>query len=155
MTEFMSCPTCESQQEVVFISRVERANMKNVDVVYNNMTYCCTKCNQEFDTAGTLDENLARARNAYARIVNTSIAGLKSMLLRDVAALCQYEPIAQVLHDIRKANIRGVFFGGTLRSLMLARLQQQKLGRPRDIDIVVIDTELDELRKHSCNRRKW
>lgn len=75
------------------------------------------------------------------------------MLLRDVAYLCRCrdglwsEPIVRTLWDIRRASIQAVFFGGTLRSLLLSRLQNQRLGRPRDVDIVVAGTSLDALRE--------
>ncbi len=93
---------------------------------------------------------------------NTTISQLKALLIEDVSSLCQYQdglwnkPIVQVLQDIRKANIRAVFFGGTLRSLLLSRLQDRQLGRPRDIDIVVADKNLDVLRErfHSIIARE-
>ncbi len=75
------------------------------------------------------------------------------MLLKDVAYLCRRrdrlwsEPIVRTLQDIRRANVRAVLFGGTLRSLLLSRLQDQRFGRPRDIDIVVAGTSLDSLRE--------
>jgi len=75
------------------------------------------------------------------------------MLLRDVAYLCRRrdrlwsEPIVHTLRDIREANVRAVLFGGTLRSLLLSRLQYNRFGRPRDVDIVVAGTSLDALRE--------
>jgi hypothetical protein len=84
---------------------------------------------------------------------NASISQLKAMLLKDVAYLCRQrdglwsEPIVHTLRDIRKANVQAVFFGGTLRSLLLSRLQDQRFGRPRDVDIVVAGTSLDALRE--------
>jgi hypothetical protein len=83
----------------------------------------------------------------------TTISRLKAMLLKDVAYLCQRhdrlwsEPIVRTLEDIRRANVRAVLFGGTLRSLLLSRLQEQRFGRPRDVDIVVAGTSLDALRE--------
>ncbi len=81
------------------------------------------------------------------------ISRLKAMLLKDVAYLCRRrdglwsEPIVRTLQDLRRANVRAVLFGGTLRSLLLSRLQDRRFGRPRDIDIVVADTSLDALRE--------
>lgn len=75
------------------------------------------------------------------------------MLLKDVAYLCRRhargwnEAIVCTLQDIRRANVRAVLFGGTLRSLLLSRLEDQRLGRPRDIDIVVAGTCMDALRE--------
>jgi hypothetical protein len=81
------------------------------------------------------------------------ISRLKAMLLKDVASLCSRrdrlwsEPIVHTLQDIRRANVRAVLFGGTLRSLLLSRLQNRRFGRPRDVDIVVAGTSLDALRE--------
>jgi len=72
------------------------------------------------------------------------------MLLADVARLCNgawSEPIVRTLRDIHSENVRAVLFGGTLRSLLLSRLRNQGLGRPRDIDIVVAGVSLDTLRE--------
>jgi len=77
---------------------------------------------------------------------------LKTSLLRDVSYLCHRadvkwsEPISQTLRDIRDMQAHAVFFGGTLRSLLLSRLQERRLGRPRDVDIVVSGTRVEELR---------
>jgi len=84
---------------------------------------------------------------------DATISQLKAMLLKDVAYLCRRrerlwsEPIVHTLRDIRRANVRAVLFGGTLRSLLLSRLQDQRFGRPRDVDIVVAGTSLDALRE--------
>jgi len=84
---------------------------------------------------------------------SATISSLKAMLLKDVAYLCRRrdrvwsEPIVDTLRDIRKANVRAVLFGGTLRSLLLSRLQYRRFGRPRDVDIVVAGTSLDVLRE--------
>lgn len=80
------------------------------------------------------------------------ILWLRELLLRDVTSLCQREDrlwsraIVDTLRDIRQANVRAVFFGGTLRSLLLSRLQRGRFGRPRDVDIVVAGVNLDSLR---------
>ncbi len=84
---------------------------------------------------------------------DATISQLKAMLLKDVAYLCRRddrlwtEPIIRTLREIREANVRAVFFGGTLRSLLLSRLRHHRLGRPRDLDIVVAGSSLDELRE--------
>lgn len=81
-------------------------------------------------------------------------ARLKEQLLHDVAVLYQRDdrawskPVVETLQRLRAANIRGVFFGGTLRSLILSRLQSGQFGRPRDIDIVVSGTTIEQLRQH-------
>jgi hypothetical protein len=79
---------------------------------------------------------------------------LKEQLRHDVASLYQRDgrewnkPIADTLRLLRHANVRAVFFGGTLRSLILSRLQSGRFGRPRDVDIVVSGTTLEQLRQH-------
>lgn len=82
-----------------------------------------------------------------------TITRLKAALLRDVAYVCRRadvkwsEPILHTLNDLRDLRGRAVFFGGTLRSLVLSRLLKRKLGRPRDIDIVVAGADISELRE--------
>jgi hypothetical protein len=82
---------------------------------------------------------------------DVTIARLKLLLRRDVADLCRRhdrvwsEPIGQTLREIRKAKIRAVLFGGALRSLVLSRLRYGRLGRPRDLDIVIAGTNVGEL----------
>lgn len=81
-----------------------------------------------------------------------AIRRLKAALLRDISYLCRRadvkwsEPILHTLRDIRDLQAHAVFFGGTLRSLLLSRLYRGRLGRPRDIDIVVAGAGIDELR---------
>lgn len=83
----------------------------------------------------------------------TTIQQLKAQLLRDVASLCRRsdrvwsQPIVQTLRDFRKAKLQAVFFGGTLRSLLLSRLRHQRPGRPRDVDIVVAGMSASDLRE--------
>lgn len=82
----------------------------------------------------------------------THITWLRKLLVKDVEYLCRRHncgwmaPIAQTLEDIRRAHMQAVLFGGTLRSLLLSRLLHRRLGRPRDLDIVVTGTDLDGLR---------
>jgi len=82
------------------------------------------------------------------------IAELKRWLLRDVAYLSHRSdlhwnnPIVETIRELRRAALPAVFFGGTLRSLLLGRLSTHKrLGRPRDVDIVVADVPMDTLRE--------
>src|ERR1700733_645372 len=80
-------------------------------------------------------------------------AKLKAWLLHDVAYLCRRAdrvwsaPIVRTLRDIREIPTRAVFFGGTLRSLLLTRVLHRRLGRPRDVDIVVEDATTEALRE--------
>lgn len=80
---------------------------------------------------------------------------LKACLRNDVAYLCHRvdrlwaEPIARTFRDLRESKSHAVFFGGTLRSLLLARMSPRRMtriGRPRDIDIVVDGINLEDLR---------
>lgn len=81
-----------------------------------------------------------------------AISQMKAQLLADVATLCDRNdrhwsrPIAHTLRDIREENVEAVLFGGTLRSLLLSRIQKSKFGRPRDIDIVIAGASLDKVR---------
>lgn len=79
---------------------------------------------------------------------------LKAQLLRDLAYLCcrkdiQWsEPITHMLGDIREMKLPAVFFGGTLRSLLLSRINNHpRIGRPRDVDIVINGATVDDLKK--------
>ncbi len=78
---------------------------------------------------------------------------LKRALLKDVAYLCRHvdrqwnEPIVKTLRDIREAGTPAVFFGGTLRSLLISRLFENRLGRPRDVDVVVAGTTVEKLKQ--------
>ena len=81
------------------------------------------------------------------------LATLKQTLLREVRYLCCHTerrwntPIVKTLEDIRSVGSRAVFFGGTLRSLLLSRLFNRRPGRPRDLDIVVAGTTLEEMKR--------
>ncbi len=85
----------------------------------------------------------------------TTVDDLKACLRNDVAYLCHRvdrrwaEPIARTFRDLRESKAHAVFFGGTLRSLLLARMSSRgrtRIGRPRDIDIVVDGIDLEDLR---------
>ncbi|MEW4526704.1 hypothetical protein [Maioricimonas sp. JC845] len=52
----------------------------------------------------------------------------------------------EVLREIRETSTQAVLFGGTLRSLLISRLEHSRAGRPRDIDIVVSGTSIEGIR---------
>ena len=77
---------------------------------------------------------------------------LKVLLKREVEVFCRrHDPlwaeISDTLTTIRQNNWRAVFFGGTLRSLLLSRLVHRSAGRPRDVDIVIQGPPPEILRK--------
>src|SRR5256885_8735122 len=82
---------------------------------------------------------------------NNKIEQLKWLLRREVALFCQHNDrkwkvgISNTIDEIRANNWSAVFFGGTLRSLLISRLIRNTLGRPRDIDIVVRGVALQDL----------
>jgi hypothetical protein len=81
-------------------------------------------------------------------------ARLKRQLLAEVRRLCRRDrlswkrPILDTLFDLKSLNVEAVFFGGTLRSLLVSRVFERRPGRPRDIDIVVAGASLDTLREY-------
>ncbi len=83
--------------------------------------------------------------------MGAEVADLKQTLLREVAALSRHdgvawkEPILGVLSELRHSNVQAVLFGGTLRSLLAARVFEGKRGRPRDVDVVVSGAPLADL----------
>lgn len=83
----------------------------------------------------------------------TKISQLKAHLRKDIAYLCSRadlawsKPIVRTLREIREAKLRAVFFGGTMRSLLVSRLLGKGPGRPRDLDIVVAGGNVDALRE--------
>jgi hypothetical protein len=97
--------------------------------------------------------------NEYTR---KDISLLKTLLLREVSDFCECNnrkwklPIQNMLQNVRREHWRAVFFGGTLRSLILSRLLHKAPGRPRDVDIVVVGQDLPTLEKrfHSDVARK-
>ncbi len=89
------------------------------------------------------------------------IALLKQLLKREVDRFCRRvvahdDFIRHTVNEVRRNNWGAVFFGGTLRSLLISRLAQQTDGRPRDIDIVIQGPPLEILRKvfESCVARE-
>lgn len=83
---------------------------------------------------------------------NQQIELLKKLLRDEVAAFCRHDDadwkksISETIDEIKERNWGAVFFGGTLRSLLLSRLSHNEPGRPRDIDIVMNGASLDDLR---------
>lgn len=80
-----------------------------------------------------------------------TVSDLRRRLLLEVGSLFHRngavwkEPILDVVQDLRQSQVPAVLFGGTLRSLLVSRIFQGKPGRPRDIDIVVSGTTIDQL----------
>lgn len=83
--------------------------------------------------------------------MDANVANLKETLLREVGALSRKDrtawkaPILEVLGELRHSSLQAVLFGGTLRSLLTARLFEGRRGRPRDIDVVVAGAPIDDL----------
>jgi hypothetical protein len=77
---------------------------------------------------------------------------LKRELLSEVALLYERDrrrwkaPIVQMVRELRETGVAAVFFGGTLRSLLVSRLVKKKPGRPRDIDIVIAGATVEALK---------
>ena len=82
-----------------------------------------------------------------------TVSDLKRWLLHDVEYLRRRSDlhwntaIVETIRELKSAALPAVYFGGTLRSLLLARLSgKRKIGRPRDLDIVVADNSIESLR---------
>lgn len=79
---------------------------------------------------------------------------LKGRLLHEVACFYRRDdrlwkrPVVDTLRDLQRMDAEAVFFGGTLRSLLISRVFAKRPGRPRDIDIVVTGTSLASLKDH-------
>jgi len=77
---------------------------------------------------------------------------LKKLLRDEVASFCRQDDgswrksISDTIGEIREQKWKAVFFGGTLRSLLLSRLNNDQPGRPRDIDIVMNGASLEDMR---------
>ena len=86
-------------------------------------------------------------------VKHEEIKKLKRILRREVTALCRWNgrrwklPLTSTIHTIQDNHWPAVFFGGTLRSLLLSRLVHNAPGRPRDIDIVVGSITIEDLQK--------
>ena len=80
-----------------------------------------------------------------------AVEDLKRKLLKEVGEFfhgndsVRKRPILDVVENLRQSGLQAVLFGGTLRSLLVSRIYQGKLGRPRDIDIVVSGATLSQL----------
>lgn len=80
------------------------------------------------------------------------VAELKSILRREVGHFCASggglwrSAARSTLLQFQENGWRSVLFGGTLRSLLWSRVYKGRPGRPRDIDVVVRDVDVDVLR---------
>ena len=80
-----------------------------------------------------------------------TIRELKTVLRAELRSFCSNngrvwkQPVVDLLHGLRRQQQAAVFFGGTLRSLLISRLNDQKPGRPRDIDLVVKGCTTEQL----------
>ena len=61
----MSCPECEALRDVNLVERVQTLKMKGIAIKFQAKSYRCDFCEEEFDTAESLDENLNSARMEY------------------------------------------------------------------------------------------
>jgi len=72
---------------------------------------------------------------------SVQIERMKKLLRDEVASFCRQDDgswrksISDTIGEIRERKWNAVFFGGTLRSLLLSRLNNNEPGRPRDIDM--------------------
>jgi hypothetical protein len=88
---------------------------------------------------------------------NQAISALKQLVQDDISYLCRRAdliwnaPIVHTMRDLRDCGGKSVFFGGAVRSLLFSRLLKGRLGRPRDVDIVVNETTIDGLRERFGN----
>jgi len=81
-----------------------------------------------------------------------SVELLKALLRREVELFCRrldplWHDISHVVGTIQRNQWQAVFFGGTLRSLLMSRLVNGRPGRPRDVDIVIQGPPLEILRE--------
>lgn len=82
-----------------------------------------------------------------------TVRDLKRTLLSEVRALLRRngsawkEPILDVVQEFRESEMQAVLFGGTLRTLLVSRISEGRLGRPRDIDIVTSGATLSQLER--------
>jgi len=81
-----------------------------------------------------------------------SVELLKALLRREVELFCRrldplWHDISHVVSAIQRNQWQAVFFGGTLRSLLMSRLVNGRPGRPRDVDIVIQGPPLEILRE--------
>ena len=82
-----------------------------------------------------------------------STATLEQILRQEVAAFCCHENViwkqmaVKTIRELKAVEWPAVFFGGTLRSLLISRLWKKKPGRPRDIDIVIQGTPVEQLKE--------
>lgn len=83
-----------------------------------------------------------------------AVNNLKSLLRQEVTKFCNRnhriwkQPILKTINELKEMNWPAVFFGGTLRSLIISRCFNNQLGRPRDIDIVIKGITLEAIKDH-------
>lgn len=83
-----------------------------------------------------------------------AVAELKATLRREVTDFCASgrglwrSAARETLLQLHERGWHSVLFGGTPRSLLWSRLYRGRPGRPRDIDVVVRDIDVDALRAH-------
>jgi hypothetical protein len=93
-------------------------------------------------------------------VEDRQIETLKNVLRKEVALLCRNDnrfwktAIARTIGEIKEKRWPAVFFGGTLRSLLISRLTRDMPGRPRDIDIVLGGTTIEQL-EHQFDQWIW
>jgi len=56
-------------------------------------------------------------------------------------------PIVEVVATLKEAKCPAVFFGGSLRSLVMSKYWGDQMSRPRDIDLVVQGESIEKLRE--------
>ena len=72
-----------------------------------------------------------------------SVELLKALLRREVELFCRrldplWHDISHVVDAIQRNQWQAVFFGGTLRSLLMSRLVNGRPGRPTESQVVGI-----------------
>ncbi len=86
--------------------------------------------------------------------MDESTYDLERILRQEVSAFCCQDNLiwkqaaVETIGELKAVDWPAVFFGGTLRSLLLSRIFLNKPGRPRDIDIVVKGTPIKKIREH-------
>lgn len=81
-----------------------------------------------------------------------NVASMKSLLRAEVASFFRHNdrrwkaPVVATVRQLAEAGVRGFVFGGTLRSLLVSRVYEGRPGRPRDVDIVLGGSSVDQLR---------
>ena len=83
-----------------------------------------------------------------------TVLDLKKVLQSEVNMLFRHDrrlwnrPIVEVLQKLKNSGVQAVVFGGTLRSLLVSRLYHGRVGRPRDLDLVVTGIPFEDVEHH-------